>query len=205
MCIRFCSNNDARKASQSSRRCRQTSRNASSTPCSIGFQTTNINVTVGVLEHLDHGVASFANQILHVPLGLTGGAREYQIYMDEVFGQLGQRPEIRQLLRRSGADPVPVQIIRRPERFSASSCARSQLRHETSGAPRLRGLAKKRTRTLARAVPTRNDPAIDRVSPWSYLSQSETRYETSRPASPVTARSIKSSAPLGWKACPSNI
>ena len=45
-----------------------------------------------------------AHQVLHVALGLVGRAAEGEVDVDEVLGQIAERPEIRQLLLGAGAE-----------------------------------------------------------------------------------------------------
>ena len=47
---------------------------------------------------------AFAHHVLHVALGLTGRAAEGEVDVDEVLGQVAERPEIRKLLLAAGAE-----------------------------------------------------------------------------------------------------
>ena len=49
-----------------------------------------------VVEQLDDVVGALADEVLHVLLGLVGRTRQGQVDVDEIFGQVHQRAEVRQ-------------------------------------------------------------------------------------------------------------
>ncbi len=63
-----------------------------------GREAADVDVGVGVGEQLRHIGSTLADQILHVALGLTRGAREGEVNVDEVLGQVLQRTEVGQFL-----------------------------------------------------------------------------------------------------------
>src|SRR5262249_26494176 len=68
------------------------------------FQAADVEIGVRVNDELGEIGRPFAHHVLHVALGLAGGAAEGEIDVDEVLGQIAERPEIRQLFRGAGAE-----------------------------------------------------------------------------------------------------
>ena len=68
------------------------------------FQAADVEIGVWVGDERRKIGGPLAHQILHVAPGLAGHAAEGEIDVDEVLGQIPERPEIRQFLPGAGAE-----------------------------------------------------------------------------------------------------